>query len=141
MYNMARDTYTCDICGFEKKWDTHDDHRGDIWECEDCHTHFCTACFVKALGQAEWDRMIDEMSEIYCQSCYGKDQVRDYMVFEEETSQSYPFPKKYRHMSFSEISRIVDACGGCFDTETVHNAIGAIIGFAEVKPDEGVIES
>ena len=29
MYSISRDTYTCDECGFEEKWDTHDDHRGD----------------------------------------------------------------------------------------------------------------
>jgi len=128
---MEKDTYTCDICGFEGKWDIHDDHRGYLWGCEDCLTHFCTACFVKALGQTEWHRMLGEMSEVYCPSCYGKERVRGYMVFEEETSQSYPFPKKYRHLSFGEISRIVDACKGHFDTETIHAAITSVIGTAE----------
>lgn len=108
-----------------------DTHCGDMWECEDCHTHFCTACFVKALGQAAWNRMLEEMCGIYCPSCYGREQVRDYMIFEEETSQSYPFPKLYRHLSFEEIKKIVDACKGCFGTETVHQAIGSVIGYAE----------
>lgn len=131
MYNMEKDTYTCDTCGFEQKWDAHDDHRGDIWECEDCCKHFCTACFVKALGQTEWERMIGETDRILCPSCYGKEQVRDYMVFEEETSQNYPFPKKYQHLSSDEIEKIVDACEGIFDTENIHEAIGSVIGFEE----------
>lgn len=135
MYSAEKDTYTCDICGFEEKWDAHDDHRGDIWECEDCSSHFCTACFIKALGQEEWNRMLGEMSEIYCPTCYGMEQVRGYMIFEEETSRSYPFPKRYEHLSNDEIEKIVDACKGCFDTETIHQAIGAIIGFAEVVSD------
>ena len=131
MYNSKRDTYVCDTCGFEEKWDAHDDHRGDIWECESCYKHFCTAWFVKALGQTEWDRMVGETDRILCPDCYGKEQVRDYMVFEEETSQSYPFSKKYRDLTDDEIGRIVDACRNYFDTETIHQSIGAVIGFAK----------
>lgn len=138
MYNQEKDTYACDTCGFEEKWDAHDDHRGDIWECEDCYTHFCTSCFIKALGQAEWDRMLGEMSGVFCPSCYGKEQIRDYMIFEEETSRRYPFPKRYEHLSSEEIEKIVDACKGYFDTETIHDAIGSVIGFAEVEPDGAV---
>ena len=52
MYSMVKDTYTCDTCGFEEKWDAHDDHRGDIWECECCGAHFCTDCFVKSLAES-----------------------------------------------------------------------------------------
>ena len=40
MYLMGRDEYECDICGFREKWDAHDDHRGDMWECERCGKHF-----------------------------------------------------------------------------------------------------
>ena len=36
MYLMGSDEYECDICGFREKWDAHDDHRGDLWECERC---------------------------------------------------------------------------------------------------------
>jgi len=138
VYNPEKDIYICDTCGFEQKWDAYDDNRGDIWECEDCNTHFCTACFVKTLGQTEWDRMLGEMSGVFCPSCYGKEQIRDYMIFEEETSQCYPFKTKYRHLFSEEIDRIVDACKGCFDTEAIHQAIGAIIGFTEVTPDEAI---
>ena len=133
MYNMEADTYTCDICGFEEAWDAHNDHRGDMWECEDCGTHFCTACFVKAHGQEEFDRMLRETDGVYCPSCYGKFMIREYMIFEEETSSAYPFSKRFKHLSFDEIEKIVDRCGGYFDTETVHNAIGETIGFAEVR--------
>lgn len=72
MYNMGKDTYTCDICGFEEKWDAHDDHRGDIWECDDCGSHFRTNCFVKKCGQAEFNRMLRETDGVYCPGCYGK---------------------------------------------------------------------
>lgn len=128
MYNLEKDTYTCDICGFEEKWDAHDDHRGDIWECEDCYKHFCTSCFIKALGQEEWDRMLGETNSIYCPTCYGKEQIRDYMIFEEETSLRYPFPKRFEHLDNDEIGKIVGACEGRFDTETIYTAIASVIG-------------
>ena len=58
LYNMSRDTYTCDICGLEEKWDAHDDRRGDLWECDYCGKHFCTACFVGEAGiDAGGDRL------------------------------------------------------------------------------------
>lgn len=40
MYLMGSDEYECDICGFREKWDAHDDHRGDMWECERCGKHY-----------------------------------------------------------------------------------------------------
>ena len=75
--------------------------------------------------------MIGETDRVLCPTCYGKEQVRDYMVFEEETSQRYPFNKKYRDLFSDEIELIVAACKGCFDTEAIHQAIGSVIGFAE----------
>ena len=72
MYSMSKDTYTCDTCGFEEKWDAHDDRRGDIWECEYCGAHFCTECFVKKLGREHFDMrkafligvMTNDLSEV-----------------------------------------------------------------------------
>lgn len=29
MYNAEKDTYSCDICGCEMKWDAHDDEEAD----------------------------------------------------------------------------------------------------------------
>lgn len=73
MYSMVKDTYTCDTCGFEEKWDAHDDHRGDIWECECCGAHFCTECFVKKFGRESFDKMLKEAGHITCVDCYKKD--------------------------------------------------------------------
>lgn len=133
MYNMGTDTYTCDICGFEEAWDAHDDHRGDMWECENCGSHFCTTCFMKVHGREEFDRMLRETDGVYCPNCYGEVTIRAYLIFEEETSKSYPFQKKYDDLEENEMDAIVKACEGRFDTETIHNAIGETIGFAEVR--------
>lgn len=70
MYNMNKDTYICDECGFEQKWDAHDDYRGDIWECEYCDEHFCTACFVKAAGRDAFDHMLRETDYVVCAKHY-----------------------------------------------------------------------
>lgn len=72
VYNIGSDTYTCDTCGHEEKWDAHDDHRGDMWECEFCGTHFCTGCFVEKLGRESFDRMLMETDYVVCASCYEK---------------------------------------------------------------------
>lgn len=76
-YNMSKDTYTCDTCGFEEKWDAHDDHRGDIWECEYCGEHFCTACFVKECGREAFDRMLRETDFIVCPKHYKEEVYED----------------------------------------------------------------
>ena len=67
---MSKDTYTCDTCGFEEKWDAHDDRRGDIWECEYCGAHFCTECFVKKLGR----EMVETFPEFW-ENAYYKERV------------------------------------------------------------------
>lgn len=77
MYSMERDVYTCDTCGFEEKWDAHDDHRGDMWECECCGTHFCTGCFVEKLGRESFDKMLREADYIVCAPCYKKGVFND----------------------------------------------------------------
>lgn len=51
MYNITTDTYTCDICGYENKWDSHDEVHGELWGCESCGTTFCSKCFIEELGQ------------------------------------------------------------------------------------------
>ena len=60
MYLMGSDEYECDICGFREKWDAHDDHRGDMWECERCGKHFCTNCFKKACGEENFRKMLSD---------------------------------------------------------------------------------
>lgn len=66
MYLMGRDEYECDICGFREKWDAHDDHRGDMWECERCRKHFCTNCFKKACGEEDFRKMLSETDNVLC---------------------------------------------------------------------------
>lgn len=72
MYSMGKDTYICDTCGFEEKWDAHDDRRGDMWECEHCGKHFCTRCFVDKLGRESFDKMLSETDFVLCADCYAK---------------------------------------------------------------------
>ncbi len=73
MYLVSSNLYECDICGFQEKWDAHDDHRGDMWECECCGSHFCTTCFTKKLGQKAFDGMLRNTDYILCPECFGKD--------------------------------------------------------------------
>jgi len=73
MYSMSKDTYTCDECGFEDKWDAHDahaDYHGGIWECEYCGEHFCATCFIKAAGREAFDRMLQETDTVLCAKHY-----------------------------------------------------------------------
>lgn len=72
MYLMDSDTYECDICGHREKWSEHDDHRGDMWECENCMTHFCTTCFTKLLGREAFDRMLQKTDFVLCPDCFKK---------------------------------------------------------------------
>lgn len=70
MYLMGRDEYECDICGFREKWDAHDDHRGDMWECERCGKHFCTNCFKQACGEEDFRKMLSETDNVLCPECW-----------------------------------------------------------------------
>ena len=79
MYLMNTDDYECDFCGFREKWDEHDDHRGDIWECESCGKDFCTSCFEKQHGKRVFDAMLSFTPYVLCPVCYKKNTygVRD----------------------------------------------------------------
>jgi len=80
MYNMAKDTYKCDFCGWEAPWDGGDDDHGSMWECEDCGKHFCTTCFTARWSRKAWDTMLHAGligSKIMCPECYGEF-LRDY---------------------------------------------------------------
>lgn len=70
MYLMGSDEYECDICGFREKWDAHDDHRGDMWECERCGKHFCTNCIKKACGEEDFRKMLSETDNVLCPECW-----------------------------------------------------------------------
>ena len=67
---MNSDLYECDICGLREKWDAHDDHRGDMWECENCSTDFCTSCFVKRHGRPAFDGMLRNTDYVLCPDCF-----------------------------------------------------------------------
>lgn len=53
--------------------------------------------------------------------------IKDYMIFEEETSLSYPFKKKWEELTPSEIRKIVNLCFSD-DTECIYNAIKFVVG-------------
>lgn len=86
MYLMGSDKYECDICGHQGKWDAHDDHRGDMWECEKCGKHFCTACFVEKMGEEEWRKMLSETDIVFCPDCCRDgEQVKEFRINIKET--------------------------------------------------------
>ena len=68
MYKIDTDTYVCDCCGREYKWDG--EEYGNIWECEECGKHFCTDCFTAALGRDAFDSMTRMFEKVLCPDCY-----------------------------------------------------------------------
>ena len=72
MYLMSENMYECDICGLREKVGAHDDHRGDIWECENCMKDFCTDCFMKRLGSDAFHRMLGNTDFVVCPDCFEK---------------------------------------------------------------------
>lgn len=86
MYLMGSDEYECDICGFREKWDAHDDHRGDMWECERCGKHFCTNCFKKACGEEDFRKMLSETDNVLCPECWkNQPQKKEFSINIRET--------------------------------------------------------
>lgn len=71
-YSVARDIYTCDICGFEMKWDGHDEVHGDMWGCEKCGSTFCSKCFKDKYGEKAYQSMMQDFDLILCPDCYEK---------------------------------------------------------------------
>ena len=70
MYKMDTDTYVCDFCEKEYKWEA--DDYGTIWECEGCGKHFCTDCFTAALGRRAFNTMVRKHEKVLCPDCYAK---------------------------------------------------------------------
>ena len=58
MYNCIKDTYTCDLCGFEMEWDASDLVHGEMWGCEKCGDTFCSKCFIDRHGRKEYMKMM-----------------------------------------------------------------------------------
>ncbi len=80
MYLMDQDAYVCDLCGYVFKWGGADEQYGNIWECEDCGQHFCTACFEKRLGTDAFRNMLQNDSLVRCPDCF---------ISQEETAEQY----------------------------------------------------
>ncbi len=59
-----------------------------------------------------------------------REAVRDYLIFEAATSRNYPFKKYLGEITDAEMEKIVRACNGRDDTETVHYAIEGVVGQA-----------
>lgn len=73
MYDAEKDTYSCDLCGFEMRWDAHDDEHGEMWGCEKCGGVFCSKCFIDKLGRDAYMQMMQGSDLIYCPDCYEKE--------------------------------------------------------------------
>ena len=73
MYLMSTDTYVCDICGFEGKFDTDNDIHGELWGCERCGDTFCSKCFVDRMGEEDYWKMMRDSDLIMCPICYAKE--------------------------------------------------------------------
>lgn len=71
-YNNDRDIYSCDICGFESKWEAKDDAHGELWSCEKCGRIFCTKCFTDRFGNDEYLEMINNADQVHCPDCWEK---------------------------------------------------------------------
>lgn len=72
VYNNDRDTYSCDICGFESEWEVNDDVHGELWSCEKCGKIFCTKCFTDRFGSDEYLEMINNADQVHCPDCWEK---------------------------------------------------------------------
>ncbi len=54
--------------------------------------------------------------------------IQDYMLFEEDTSEIYPFAATYGELSEETIRTIVEKCDGYTDTESIYIAIDSVVG-------------
>lgn len=73
MYLMNTDTYVCDTCGFEGKFDTDNDIHGELWGCERCGDTFCSKCFIDRMGEEDYWKMMRDSDLIMCPICYAKE--------------------------------------------------------------------
>lgn len=73
-YSMEKDTYTCDFCGMELKWNETDERRGTMWGCEKCEKHFCSACFQEMFGFPKYQAMMQNSPLVLCPNCYAKEE-------------------------------------------------------------------
>ena len=78
MFDMSKDTYTCDFCEFEMQWDGHDEVHGEVWGCEKCGQVFCSKCFIDRYGFASYMEMMQVFDLILCPDCYEKEKESKY---------------------------------------------------------------
>ncbi len=57
-----------------------------------------------------------------------RDAIQNYMVFEEETSNIYPFAATHSELAEETILAIIAKCDGNTDTETIYTAIDSVVG-------------
>lgn len=74
---METDTYVCNLCGVEMKWEETDEVHGDIWGCEKCGSVFCSKCFIERHGRKNYDLMMRGYGLIYCPSCWENETRND----------------------------------------------------------------
>lgn len=56
MYNCIKDTYTCDLCGFEMEWDASDLVHGEMWGCEKMRRHI----LLQVFHRPAWAKRVHE---------------------------------------------------------------------------------
>lgn len=57
-----------------------------------------------------------------------KGAIIDYLIFEDATSNNYPFKKRLEEITDDEMKKIIEICDGQDDTETIHYAIDRVVG-------------
>lgn len=77
MQKISEDVYDCEFCKTPILWGGSDDHRGELWSCEqiDCGKTFCVECFKEKYGLTIWQKHINEISidtGIMCLECFEK---------------------------------------------------------------------
>lgn len=60
-----------------------------------------------------------------------REAVREYLIFEEATSERYPFKKYLSEITEAEMEQISDLCKRWDDTETIYDAVKEVVGLAE----------
>ena len=64
----------CDFCGTMIAWGDQNEKQASIWSCEQCGRYFCSDCFKKIHGPANYQDMVrTELrsdAPILCPDCY-----------------------------------------------------------------------
>lgn len=68
-YNMDKDTYSCDFCGIDMKWDETHPENGDMWGCEVCGKTFCSKCLKDKVGVLNYYMILQGNNLVLCPDC------------------------------------------------------------------------